>query len=167
MFEVRVVDFYFFELLINFFGGGLYVCPVVGEERCVGVFQFLFNAEVIGVVGLGVGVIEFSFLVLFLVVPPGFFVVSFDFGHLFSKIRKRIHLSPLEILIFEVHMVFLLGEFVYLPEFVHIQLPHERRQVPMPEEVRQHLLFKFFPTFNENLVVAIPTEIIIKLGLLH
>lgn len=58
--------------------------------------------------------------------------------------------------VFEVHVVLLLGEFVHLVELVHVELPHEGRQVAVPEEVRQHLLLQLLPALYQDLPISMP-----------
>jgi hypothetical protein len=66
----------------------------------------------------------------------------------------------------KIHEMFLLRQFVHLAEFVHVQLPDEGRQVLVPEEVGQHLVFQFLAAFDENLAVPMPAyELIELLGL--
>ena len=60
----------------------------------------------------------------------------------------------------KVHMVFLLRQLVYFAEFIHIELAHEGREVPVPEKVRQNLFFKFFAVFYQNFVVSVPAQVI-------
>ena len=52
----------------------------------------------------------------------------------------KIHLSAVEVVVSEVHVVPLFDQLHHLAEFVHVQLPDEGGQVFVPEEVRQHLV---------------------------
>ena len=73
----------------------------------------------------------------------------------------------MEEIILEVHVIPLLSDFGHLAELVHVELPDERREVLVPEEVRQDLLFKFFSAFDEHLVIAVPAEIVLILLFLY
>ena len=74
--------------------------------------------------------------------------------------KKELHVSPAEVLVLEVHEVAFFDEFDHFVEFVHIQLPDERRQVSVPEEIGQDLVLEFFRLFYENFGVAVPREIV-------
>ena len=50
-------------------------------------------------------------------------------------------MSASEMLVFEIHLIFFLSEFVNLAEFVHVELPDKGRQVPVPEKLRQYFFF--------------------------
>lgn len=50
-------------------------------------------------------------------------------------------LAAFEVLVFEVHVTSLFGNFVYFVELVHVELPDEGGQVLVPEKVREHLVF--------------------------
>lgn len=49
-------------------------------------------------------------------------------------------MSSAEVLIAEVHVVLLLGEFVHLTKLVHVELANEGGEVLVAEIVRQYLL---------------------------
>ena len=49
--------------------------------------------------------------------------------------KIEVHISSSEVFITEVHIVFLLGELVHFPEFIHIELPDEGGEVLMPKIV--------------------------------
>ena len=70
-------------------------------------------------------------------------------------------------IILEVHIVLFLDQLDHLIELVHVQLPDERGEVAMPEEMRKHLVFKLLGMLDEDLVVAVPGEILTELPLLH
>ena len=60
----------------------------------------------------------------------------------------------------------LLGQFVDFVEFVHVELPDKRREVPMSEEIGQNLLLELLPILDKNLVRAIPAhKVRVLLGL--
>lgn len=70
-------------------------------------------------------------------------------------------------IILEVHIIFLFDELDHLIELVHVQLPDERGQVSMPEEMREDLIFKLLGMFYEDLGVGVPREILAELPLLY
>jgi hypothetical protein len=82
---------------------------------------------------------------------------------LFSELIHELHLSPLEVLVLEVHVVLFLDDFRHLAELVHVELSDEGGEVLVAEKMRQDLLFQFLTTFDEHLIVAIPAEIILIL----
>lgn len=49
--------------------------------------------------------------------------------------RLKIHVSPSEVFISKVHIVFLLGELIHFSEFIHIELSYEGGEVFMAEIV--------------------------------
>jgi hypothetical protein len=55
------------------------------------------------------------------------------------------------VIITKIHVVFLFGQLVDLAKLVHVELPDEGREVFVPEEVRQDLVFKLLPALDENL----------------
>lgn len=69
--------------------------------------------------------------------------------------------------IFEVHVVLLLHHLDHLIELVHVQLPDEGRQMTVPEEVRQHLVFQLLRVLDQDLTVAVPAEVLTVLSLLN
>ena len=73
----------------------------------------------------------------------------------------------LEVFILEVHIILFLDQFDHLIELVHVQLPDERGEVSMPEEMRQDLIFKLLGMFYEDFCVAVPREILTELPLLY
>lgn len=46
----------------------------------------------------------------------------------------------LEIFIFKIHMTSFLGNLIDFAELVHVELPDEGGQIPVPEEVWDHFL---------------------------
>ena len=50
--------------------------------------------------------------------------------------RAKIHLSTVEVIVSEVHVVPLFDQLDHLAEFIHVQLSDEGGKVLMPEEVR-------------------------------
>ena len=68
-------------------------------------------------------------------------------------------------LILEVHASSLLYHLTYLPEFIHVQLSDEGRQVLVAKEIRENLFLEFFGIFDKNFI-AVPHEVLVILGLL-
>jgi hypothetical protein len=66
----------------------------------------------------------------------------------------------------KVHVVAFFDQLDDLAELVHIQLSDERREVAVSEEMWEHFVLKFLWLFYEDLVSAVPCEIIAVLLLL-
>lgn len=79
----------------------------------------------------------------------------------------RLHVSPLEVLVFKIHVIFLFGKFGDFAELVHVELPYEGGDMLMPKEVRQYFILEFFSVLNENLTVSIPAQVVIILFFLN
>lgn len=78
-----------------------------------------------------------------------------------------VHLSSLEVLVAEIHIVFLFGHLVALAELVHVQLPDEGGEVAVAEEVGQDLLLHLLPALYQDFVVAVPAQEVVVLLLLN
>lgn len=73
--------------------------------------------------------------------------------------KARIHRISFEKFILEVHVILFLCQFVHLVKLVHVQLPYKRRQMTMPEKMREHFLLQFLTVPDQNLAFAVPTNI--------
>ena len=69
-------------------------------------------------------------------------------------------------IVLEVHIIFLLDQLDDLIELVHVQLPDEGGQVAVAEEMRQHLVLHLLRVLDEDLGVAVPSQVLAVLFLL-
>jgi hypothetical protein len=81
--------------------------------------------------------------------------------------KGYVHLSSLEVLVSEIHIVFLFGHLIALAELVHVQLADEGGEVAMAEEVGENLLLHLLPALYQDFIVAMPAEEVIVLLLLN
>lgn len=70
--------------------------------------------------------------------------------------RVGVHGAADEILVFEVHVVFLFNQLDHLIELIHVELADEGGEVAVPEELRQHLLLHPLRLLYYDLGVAVP-----------
>lgn len=68
--------------------------------------------------------------------------------------------------ILEVHIIFFLDQLDHLIELIHVELPDERGEVSVSEEMREDLVLKFLGMLDEDFGVAVPGEILAELPLL-
>lgn len=92
---------------------------------------------------------------------PAFFGISLYLRQLFAVITNKIHLSPYEILILEIHVVAFFCKFRHFAELVHVQLTNERSEMFVPKEVGEDFLLHFFGLLYEDLIGAVPSEIVL------
>ena len=78
------------------------------------------------------------------VLPLRFLNIPLDLHQLSTTIKTHLHLPAMKVRVLKIHIIPLLDQFHHLAKFVHIELPDKRRQVFMPEEMRQHLILQFF-----------------------
>lgn len=75
--------------------------------------------------------------------------------------------APAEVVILEIHVVLLLDHLDHLIELVHVQLADEGRQMTVSEEVRQHLVLQLLRVLYQDLILAVPAEVLTVLSLLR
>jgi hypothetical protein len=78
----------------------------------------------------------------------------------------EVHAAAAEVLVFEVHIVLLLDHLDHLIELVHVELADEGGEVPVPEEVRQHLVLQLLGVLYQDLVLSVPRQVLAVLSLL-
>lgn len=57
--------------------------------------------------------------------------------------------------VLEIHVTSFLWNFIHLVELVHVQLPNERRQMLMSEEIGQHLVLQFLRVLYQDLCAIV------------
>lgn len=80
---------------------------------------------------------------------------------------RELHVASLEVVIFKVHGIPLLGELIDLAEAVHVELPHERGHALVAEEMRKHPLLHLLHVLYVDLAVLVPAQVVRVLWLLH